>query len=1235
MNSNDLSLNGQWRLTCDDGRTFPATVPGDVILDLMRAGAISDPNIRDNFRECRELGEHIWSYEKDFSLRLHPGTRYILWFDGLAYVAEILVNGTPAGHHKSMHRPCRLDITALLRDGENHLEVRLNPFDSGIKAVPLVDFHLTGWSDAIYDRTLCRKRGAGRKADYTYGWDWAQGLPVCGIWRDCGLEILRFARIRDPHIQAGIDGTVRCMFTLESVLTKLVDGMLRLTVRHGGQIAAQKEVPAVLGPGCWEYEQTLRIDNPALWYPRGYGEQPMYELEISISHGGEETSRNVRFAFRKVELDWRNIAPEQDVFRFLVNGVRVFAKGANWIPADIIPGRVTRDHLRTLLELAAAAEMNYLRIWGGGCYEQELFYELCDEFGIMVWQDFMFGGPEVPDFDPAFRAECRLECETVLKRLRNHPCIILWCGSNETDGFYADVCPRRRPNHYAGWRLFHRDFPEIVRKFAPDALYLPSCPSPGKCGGRPNAPGVGTFHGNPAAHQYASDAEFDAEAAVPAFDNELYGVSGDPASSLHRYLADGDLDSWENPVLRDHHVLDLQRNDEWGLFFRHLTFGLRERGFEYPVRQSLAFFAEAHCELIRRYLEFLRRKRELCGGAAFWMYNNAYPMMGWGVVDYYGTPKAAWYALKRSCRAVLPIIAVYDEKIIFHVSNDTARMRRGKLRAGCIRFTGETVFRREIEVEIPAGATAQLLCVDRGECAGADPAECFILAELAISGEETVRNHRFLVSPRELRLPEARLSLRPEPENPGTFILESSRFAAGVVLSPWEAGCYPDDNGFDLYPGIPKRVRFTGPVSAPAAEWKNPPGREPYVCGFRKEKCCSGTEEERWFVTLYNPAPDARTVVPEAESALCRVSKPSALELPPESVATFELAVSPEPLHDYPFRSPVDLRIGGEVIREGCSGLFPGVMTRGAYHSGVSFSNPDAVTYHGVHCNGMEFERKVRPEDANAAPSPVMDFSVPPDLIPYRSELRRGRERLFSFWEDAMPFSEFRKKLHFASGGRELEAFPFSGSIPEPVLEGSGISFRMGSPEAPWLFRGGESSGELLLFLFYRERRFYLDLFVTGVPFRQRFSGEAVFQDSCVELLLGYSDNSVFRDYSLAQTVDGPQIFLRRGSGEFPAGLRTRGHRLSVFHSPTEALQLYRLELDTEEEGMPELLTGKEFRIGMVVRVPGNNGVTLFNGIGIGIGCTDAATVRIRSDRGTHSGCFFPSINHLQQGGRS
>lgn len=365
MNSDDLSLNGQWRLTCDDGRTFPATVPGDIILDLMRAGAVSDPNIRDNFRECRELGEHTWSYEKNFSLRLHPGTRYTLWFDGLAYVAEILVNGTPAGHHKSMHRPCRLDISARLRDGENHLEVRLKPFDSGIRTTPLVDFHLTGWSDAIYDRELCRKRGAGRKADYTYGWDWAQGLPVCGIWRDCGLEILRFARIRDPHIRAGLDGVVRCAFTLESVLTGVVDGALRLTVRHRGQVAAQMEVPVVLGPGCWEYEQTLRIDNPALWYPRGYGEQPMYELEISISHGGEETSRNVRFAFRNVELDWRNIVPEQDVFRFLVNGVSVFAKGANWIPAGIIPGRVTGDRLRTLLELAAAAEMNYLRIWGG------------------------------------------------------------------------------------------------------------------------------------------------------------------------------------------------------------------------------------------------------------------------------------------------------------------------------------------------------------------------------------------------------------------------------------------------------------------------------------------------------------------------------------------------------------------------------------------------------------------------------------------------------------------------------------------------------------------------------------------------------------------------------------------------------------------------------------------------------------------------------------------------------
>ena len=1204
-----ISLNGSWRLECDDGRDFASEVPGDVILDLMRAGAIRDPNLRNNFRECRWIGEHVWSFKRTFSATVVPGFRYTLIFEGLAYVAEIFLNGVAAGRHKTMHRPCRVDVSDLIREGENRLEVRLRAFDLAEKETPLLDFDLTGWSDAIRDRELCRKRGAGRKADYTNGWDWTQGLPVCGIWRGCGLEINSFLRIRDPFIRTENTGAVHCSFTLESVLKDVADGVLRVTVRQSGRTVAWNESEVVLAPGFWEYERSMQIDGPELWYPRGYGEQPLYEAELSISCGERSVRRTVRFAFRQVSLEWENRNSRQEVFRFGINGQSVFAKGANWIPADIIPGRVTPTHLRRLLELAAECDMNYLRIWGGGCYEQDLFYDLCDELGIMVWQDFMFGGSEVPDFEPKFRAECRIECKTVLKRLRNHPCIIMWCGSNETDSFYEGSLAKKRPQHYCGWRLFHVDFPELVHKFAPAAHYLPSCPTPGLNGGNPNSPGMGTYHGNFASHQYASDAEFDAEKAVPAFDNELYGVSGDPESDWKRYLADGDLDRWDNPVFQNHQVLDLQRNDEWNLFFKYLTFDAVERRLDLPLRQILDYFAHAHCELVKRYMEVLRRKPDLCGGAAFWMYNNAYPMMGWALVDYYGTPKAVYYAMKRACRDLLPIIAVYEKQVDVHVSF-TGKKWRGALTASCVRFTGEVVFRRRIEAQ--ADSSTRLLSIDRTEFGNAAPEECFLLAELETAGRETVRNHRFLASPRSLRLPEARISLQVDPASRNAFLLKSDRFAAGVTLAPWSAECYPDDNAFDLYPGIPKKVRFSAPTGMPELRWLNSPERQPYVCGLAGE---AGNRR----ITVYNPSARARRLKVELQAGNCRYAGPSAIQVNAESTASFDVRFSPELLHGYPFCFPVDLQIGGNTLHSACFKFFPSCMDRGVLRidniSAIPLEYPAAV-YRGYRHDGSLFERECGPLFAAPGERMEFDFAPPPDLTPFRSGLYRNGRLLFRFWDDLVPFERIRMLMRAESDtGTNLAAFPFAREEPDPVREGAGVLFQAGSSGAPRLIPERKIQGEILIFLFRRGRMLYLDVFTAGFAFGQRYSEENVWRDSCVELLLGYPDNSVYRDYSLAQTIHGPQIFLRRGSGEIAPGLRSAGSRLEVFHSPSEPVQLYRLCLDTAEEGMPDLLTADEFRIGMIVRTPQGNGIRLFNGIGYGgKGCVDAAAVRNAPD---------------------
>lgn len=1204
------NLNGDWRLVCDDGREFPARVPGDVHLDLMRAGVIPDPNIRMNFKECRWIGDHTWSWHRDFPASPAPGKKFELVFDGLAYVAEIFVNGTLAGKHKTMHRPCRLDVSKLLKDGENHLEVRLAPFDPSEADVPLITCPLTGWADAISKPEVCPKRGAGRKAEYTYGWDWAQGLPVCGIWRGCRLECNDFARVCNPYFRTTNEGAVNFTFQLDSVLRNVADAHCTLTIRRNGAVVAEKSEEIVLGCGVWNYEIETSVSSPEHWFPLGYGAQPLYDAELTVTADCGSLTQKFRFAFRTVEVEQKVVSEHQEIFRFRINGKSIFAKGGNWIPSDIIPGRITDGLVRQLVSLAADAGINYLRIWGGGCYEQALFYDLCDEYGIMVWQDFMFSGSEIPDFLPEFHQECMLECETTLKRLRNHPSIIMWCGSNETDGFYESGCKRKRPERYGGWRLLHVDFPEVVAKFCPGTPYLASCPSFGLLHKDPNTPGHGTYHGNFMSHQYASDAEFDAEPSIPAFDNELYGVSGDAEANWSRYLDTGkDLDSWDNPFFQAHHVLDLQRNNEWSQFFNYLSFDAWGRRFEQPLPHLLDYYAVAHAELVKRYMEVFLRRLDVAGGAVFWMYNNAFPMMGWAMVDYYGTPKDAWYAMKRVCNPRQPVAAIYDDRVDFYLANTTSDDVRGTLTGKICRFDGTVLAEVHTGATVEAGFSPRLAVQKLNTVSGFVPEECFVLVSWEDAAGKCVRNHRFFAAPRARRIPNTEITVKPHPSKAKTWILESPRFAAKVTLAPRDAENFPDDSCFDLYPGIPHEVSFRTPVAKPEVKWDNSPDRLPYVCGLVQ----NGSS---WTVSVYNPRPETAVIPLAVKAENCALLIPEKVSAEAEATVSFTAVIQPDVFQNYPFCLPVDLKVGEAVIRTACAALRPVCMNKGvltlANTSGETLNYP-SVQYRGVRCDGSVFEKHFDSVVVKPGSETILNFEPPADLLPYTATLNDGRGHAFSFWENAVPFEELRERMKLDSGAAlAIDVLPFAGDEPNPVLEGRGRFFRAGENGVTRLIPDRNLEAEAELFFFYRGKMLYVDVFTQKIPFCQQFQGENVWRGTCVELLLGYTDNSVYRDYSLALTPGGPEVFLRRGTKPFEPGLRGDSCKLQALANPDEKLAWYRLCIDTEREGMPELLTGKAFCTGLVLRGLDCDGIQIFNGIGYMEGCVNAATAKLK-----------------------
>lgn len=584
-------------------------------------------------------------------------------------------------------------------------------------------------------------------------------------------------------------------------------------------------------------------------------------------------------------------------------------------------------------------------------------------------------------------------------------------------------------------------------------------------------------------------------------------------------------------------------------------------------------------------------------------------MMGWAMVDYYGTPKDAWYAMKRVCRPHQPVIAVYDDRIDFYLANVSAGDVCGMLTGKICRFDGTVLAEIRAESSVEAGTSPCLAVQKLDAVSGFVPEECFVLAVWEDANGECARNHRFFAAPRARRIPNTEIAVKPHPSKAGTWILESPRFAANVTLTPRDAENFPDDCCFDLYPGVPHEVSFRIPVEDPEVKWENSPDRLPYVCGLEQNG-------QTWTVSVYNPRPETAVVPLKIEAENCALLVPEQISAEAETMVSFTAVIQPDVFRNYPFCLPVDLKIGSMLIRTACAALRPVCMDRGvltlANASGETLHYP-SVRYCGIRSNGSVFEKHFDDVAVKPGTETVLNFAPPADLLPYTAALNDGRGHGFSFWENAVPFGKIRGQMKLESGSQlAIDVLPFAGEEPDPVLEGRGRFFRAGEDGVTRLIPDRNLEAEAELFFFYRGKMLYVDIFTQKIPFCQNFQGENVWRGTCVELLLGYTDNSVYRDYSLALTPGGPEVFLRRGTSPFESGLRGDSCQLRVLVSPDERFAVYRLRMDTVREGMPELLTGKAFCTGLVLRGLDCDGIQIFNGIGYMEGCVNAAVAALR-----------------------
>jgi len=694
------SLNGTWSLTygpCQDCRqqapstsppadwpTIPAAVPGNVELDMVAAGRLEPLEKGSRVYQALQLESYQWWYRRTFQAgHGESGERAELVFDGLDCIATVWLNGKEVGQSANMLIPHRFDVTAkLLPDQSNQIVVRIDPAVAAGLAAPR-----TGWEHA----------GPGhweslpiRKAPHMYGWDIMPRIVSAGLWRDVYVEWMRPVRLssvywftRATDVKQG-NATVSVAWEIDGGMGRS-DYKIEVALRRNGETAFHWETPV----GTPKAQRDIALDHAALWWPRGYGEQALYEATVTLlNHEGDIVDRHVtRLGVRTIELDRTDILTEDGngKFGFVVNGVPIFVKGTDYSCLDALHSR-DAGHLDRVFPLLVELNCNMARCWGGNVYPEDRFFNLCDEAGILVWQDFAMACAVYPR-DKAFLDAIHEEAKAVVPRLRNHPSLALWSGNNECDDAFEWNKEEGKPAVDPNLDLSTREvIPGVLKDLDPHRAYLPSSPyhSPAvfAVGNKPDS--------MPEVHLWGPRGYFKAPfyTASPAHFASEIGYHGCPSrASLERMMDPEFVEPW---------VKGHQWNDQW--LTKSVRFSPEDKSTvgrnDLMINQIKAFFGAVpdnldefilasqitQAEALKFFVELFRQQKGLKQGILWWNIRDGWPIVSDAVVDYYNTRKLAFYYLQRVQRDVQAICceAAQGQHSIA-VVNDTLRPGRGHL----------------------------------------------------------------------------------------------------------------------------------------------------------------------------------------------------------------------------------------------------------------------------------------------------------------------------------------------------------------------------------------------------------------------------------------------------------------------------------------------------------------------------------------------------------------------------
>lgn len=809
----DIDLTGKWKLKeSGEEHTIPAEVPGCVHLDLMAAGEIDDPFYRDNENDLLWIGETDWVYTRSFEVTeevFHKKEQKLIC-EGLDTLTEIRINGHQVAKTDNMFRTWEFNIKDYLLEGTNEISII---FYSPMQYLRKKDReeYIPAWS--VGDHRL---HGGGwlRKQPSNFGWDWGPKLVTSGIWKDIRITARDRSQIKNFRVSQEHGAKKVDLWIYPELDLKEKKGLkLKTRLKFKGTVLLEYSSRVHEG----QMEIHIPVDEPQLWWPNGMGDQPLYEVELILEDGAGECDH----CAKKIGLRTVKLVREEDqlgeTFKFAVNGEEFFARGANWIPADAFVAGLDYDRYRDLLESAVQANMNMLRVWGGGIYEDDDFYEICDELGILVWQDFIFACGTYPAFDEKFMENVKKEAVDNIKRIRDHASLALWCGNNEIEqGIAAENWDKEHVK--MSWedynKLFDELLPELVKKYDPDTDYWPGSPHT-PLGDRSDFRNEDSgdvhiwevWHGKKPFVWYRECApRFCSEFGFQSFPNPLtvceYTEPED--RNITSYVMEHHQRSGIGNTTIMQYMLDWFRLPQGFENTLHVSQILQGLGIKYAVEHW--------------------RREEKCRGTLYWQLNDNWPAPSWSSLDYYGRWKNLHYRA-RDFYAPILVSGIADQeegRVRLYVTSDLPEEKKARLSWNLLHLNGDQIRRDEIKgIEIIEGNLEAAELDLQKELKEFGSRNLLLYFKLQIEGSKVSDNMVFFAPPKHMPLknPEIKYKVKQaEKTKEGLkFLLQLT--SQRPALWCWIEGtgnleAVPDDNYFHLWPKEPKLVE----VNIPEAE---------------------------------------------------------------------------------------------------------------------------------------------------------------------------------------------------------------------------------------------------------------------------------------------------------------------------------------------------------------------------------------------------------------------------------